>query len=65
MLGRVAASDIGPGTQDYIAAAGLALGASINAVLVGLSVAIVALHSPRLRRFTSPAHVDVAEPVAP
>jgi MFS family permease len=52
-------------TGAIVAAAGPALGASINAVLVGLSVAIVALRSPRLRRFTSPAHVDVTEPVAP
>jgi hypothetical protein len=52
-------------TGAIVAATGPALGASINAVLVGLSVAIVALRSPRLRRFTSPAHVDVTEPVAP
>ena len=52
-------------TGAIVAAAGPAVGAAINAVLVGLSVATVAFRSPRLRRFRSSAHVDVAEPAAP
>jgi len=52
-------------TGAIVAAAGPALGAAINAVLVGVSVATVALRSPRLRGFRSSAHVDVAEPAAP
>lgn len=54
-------------TGAIVAAAGPAVGAAINAVLVGLSVATVALRSPRLRRFRSTAHVDVdvVEIVAP
>jgi len=54
-------------TGAIVAAAGPALGAAINAVLVGVSVATVALRSPRLRGFRSTAHVDVdvAEPAAP
>lgn len=51
-------------TGAIVAAAGPAVGAAINAVLVGLSVATVALRSPRLRRFRSSAHVDVTEPAA-
>ena len=54
-------------TGAIVAAAGPALGAAINAVLVGISVAFVALRSPRLRNFRSSAHVDVevAEGTAP
>ena len=52
-------------TGAIVAAAGPAVGAAINAVLVGLSVATVALRSPRLRSFRSSARVDIAEPVAP
>jgi predicted MFS family arabinose efflux permease len=50
-------------TGAIVAAAGPAVGAAINAVLVGISVATVALRSPRLRAFRSSAHVavDVAE----
>ena len=46
-------------TGAIVAAAGPAVGAAINAVLVGVSVATVALRSPRLRGFRSSAHVDV------
>ena len=46
-------------TGAIVAAVGPALGAGLNAVLVGLSVATVALRSPRLRGFRSAAHVDV------
>ena len=46
-------------TGAIVAAVGPALGAGINAALVGLSVATVALRSPRLRGFRSAAHVDV------
>ena len=46
-------------TGAIVAAAGPTLGAAINAVLVGLSVATVALRSPRLRQFRSSAPVDV------
>ena len=49
-------------TGAIVAAAGPAVGAAINAVLVGLSVATVALRSPRLRGFRSSAHVDVDVP---
>ncbi|HEV2010411.1 MAG TPA: MFS transporter [Candidatus Limnocylindria bacterium] len=54
-------------TGAIVAAAGPAVGAAINAVLVGLSVATVALRSPRLRGFRSSTHVDVdvAAPAAP
>ena len=54
-------------TGAIVAAAGPALGAAINAVLIGLSVATVALRSPRLRRFRSNAHVevDIAEAATP
>jgi MFS family permease len=52
-------------TGAIVAAAGPAMAAAINAVVVGLSVATVALRSPRLRGFRSSAHVDVAEPAAP
>lgn len=54
-------------TGAMVAAAGPAVGAAINAVLVGASVATVALRSPRLRHFRSSAHVDVdvAEVAAP
>jgi predicted MFS family arabinose efflux permease len=54
-------------TGAIVAAAGPAVCAAINAVLVGLSVATVALRSPRLRGFRSSAHVDVdlAETIAP
>ena len=51
-------------TGSIVAAAGPAMGAAINAVVVGLSVATVALRSPRLRGFRSSAHVDVAEAAA-
>jgi MFS family permease len=46
-------------TGSIVAAVGPAFGAAINAVVVGLSVATVALRSPRLRGFRSAAHVDV------
>jgi predicted MFS family arabinose efflux permease len=46
-------------TGAIVAAVGPALGATINALIVGLSVATVALRSPRLRGFRSSAHVDV------
>jgi len=46
-------------TGAIVAAVGPALGAGLNAMLVGLSVATVALRSPRLRGFRSAAHVDV------
>jgi predicted MFS family arabinose efflux permease len=46
-------------TGAIVAAVGPAAGAAVNAVLVGLSVATVALRSPRLRAFRSSAHVDV------
>jgi len=46
-------------TGAIVAAVGPALGAGINALIVGLSVATVALRSPRLRGFRSAAHVDV------
>ena len=54
-------------TGAIVAAVGPAFGATINAVLVALSVATVALRSPRLRGFRSAAHVDVdvAEAAAP
>jgi predicted MFS family arabinose efflux permease len=54
-------------TGAIVAAAGPAVGAAINAVLVGISVATVALRSPRLRHFRSSAHVDVdvAEAASP
>jgi predicted MFS family arabinose efflux permease len=54
-------------TGAIVAAAGPAFGAAINAVVVGLSVGLVALRSPRLRGFRSSAHidVDVAEAVGP
>jgi MFS family permease len=54
-------------TGAIVAAAGPAVGAAINAVLVGLTVATVALRSPRLRRFRSSAHVDmdIAEVATP
>jgi MFS family permease len=46
-------------TGAIVASIGPAAGAAINAVLVGVSVATVALRSPRLRGFRSSAHVDV------
>jgi len=46
-------------TGAIVAAAGPAVGAAINGLIVGLSVATVALRSPRLRRFRSATHVDV------
>ncbi|MDP9319558.1 MAG: MFS transporter [Chloroflexota bacterium] len=54
-------------TGAIVAAAGPAVGAAINAVVVGLSVATVALRSPRLRGLRSSARVDVdvAEPSTP
>lgn len=54
-------------TGAIVASIGPAAGAAINAVLVGISVATVALRSPRLRHFRSAAHVDVdvAEAAAP
>jgi predicted MFS family arabinose efflux permease len=54
-------------TGAIVSAAGPAVGAAINAVLVGVSVATVALRSPRLRGFRSSVHVDVdvGEPAAP
>jgi len=54
-------------TGAIVAAIGPAFGAAINAVLVGISVATVALRSPRLRGFRSAAHVDVdvAETASP
>jgi MFS family permease len=54
-------------TGAIVAAIGPAFGAAINAVLVGISVATVALRSPRLRGFRSAAHVevDVGEAASP
>jgi predicted MFS family arabinose efflux permease len=54
-------------TGAIVASIGPAAGAAINAVLVGISVATVALRSPRLRHFHSTAHVDVdvAEAASP
>ena len=52
-------------TGAIVASIGPAAGAAINAILVGISVATVALRSPRLRHFRSAAHVDVTEPAAP
>ncbi|MDP9245735.1 MAG: hypothetical protein M3O64_03700, partial [Chloroflexota bacterium] len=52
-------------TGAIVAAVGPAAGAAINAVLVGMSVATVALRSPRLRGFRSSAHVELAEPIGP
>ena len=54
-------------TGAIVAAAGPAFGAAINGILVAVSVATVALRSPRLRGFRSAAHVDVdvAEAAAP
>jgi predicted MFS family arabinose efflux permease len=54
-------------TGGIVAAAGPALGAAINAVVVGIAVIGVALRSPRLRHFRSSAHVevDVAEGAVP
>ncbi len=52
-------------TGVIVAAVGPAAGAAINAVLVGMSVATVALRSPRLRGFRSSAHVELAEPIGP
>src|SRR5260221_8309134 len=46
-------------TGAIVAAVGPARGACTNAGLVGISVATVALRSPRLRGFRSAAHVDV------
>ncbi len=46
-------------TGAIVAAVGPAFGAAVNGVLVALSVATVALRSPRLRGFRSAAHVDV------
>jgi predicted MFS family arabinose efflux permease len=46
-------------TGAIVASIGPAAGAAINAVVVGISVATVALRSPRLRAFRSSAHVDV------
>jgi len=54
-------------TGAIVASLGPAAGAAINAVLVGISVATVALRSPRLRAFRSSSHVDVdvAEAASP
>jgi len=46
-------------TGAIVAAAGPAVGAAINGVLIGLSIATVTIRSPRLRGFRSSAHVDV------
>lgn len=52
-------------TGGVIAAFGPPVAAAINAVIVGTAVLGIALRSPRLRRFTSAAHIDVAEAAAP
>ncbi len=52
-------------TGAIVAAAGPAIGAAINALVIGAVVVAVALRSARLRGFTSTAHVEVAEPAAP
>jgi MFS family permease len=54
-------------TGAIVAAAGPAIGAAINAVVVGIAVIGVGLRSPRLRGFRSATHVevDVAEGAAP
>jgi MFS family permease len=54
-------------TGAIVASIGPAAGAAINAVVVGISVATVALRSARLRTFRSsaPVDVDVAEAAGP
>ena len=54
-------------TGAIVAGAGPAIGAAINALVVGIVVIGVALRSPRLRHFRSATHVDVdvAEGAAP
>ena len=49
-------------TGAIVAAAGPALGGTINAVVIGAAVILIALRSRRLRAFTSPGQVDLAEP---
>jgi MFS family permease len=46
-------------TGAIVAAAGPAFGVAINALIVGLSVATVAIRSPRLRGFRSTTHIDL------
>ena len=54
-------------TGAIVAAAGPAIGAAMNAVVIGACVATVALRSPKLRGFRSSGHVElnVPEAVAP
>ena len=52
-------------TGGMIAAAGPAVGTTINALVVAAAVAVAALRSPKLRRFRSAAHVDLAEAAGP
>jgi hypothetical protein len=46
-------------TGAIVAAAGPAFGVAINALIVGLSVATVAIRSPQLRGFRSTTHIDL------
>ena len=52
-------------TGAIVAAAGPAMGAAINALVIGIVVVAVGLRSARLRNLTSTAHVEIAEPAAP
>ena len=52
-------------TGAIVAAAGPAIGAAVNALVIGAVVVAVGLRSARLRGFTSAAHVEVAEPATP
>ncbi len=52
-------------TGAIVALAGPPIAAAINAMVVGGVVLAVALRSPKLRAFTSKAHVEIAEPAAP
>ena len=52
-------------TGAIVAAAGAPLAAAINALVLGAVVVTVAVRSPKLRRFRSTAHVDIAEIATP
>ncbi len=52
-------------TGAIVALSGPPLGAAINALVIGAVVLAVGLRSSKLRAFTSTAHVDIADPVAP
>ena len=51
-------------TGAIVALAGPPVGAGINALVVAAAVGVAALRSPKLRRFRSATHVDLAEPAA-